>query len=371
MKGKKDTSVYNDDEPYHHPVLEEQLVIRFPADIAARLSSEIDEANFRDFELTFIDERKAIIKIFGEELIGVLYNLPTIVETYRTVDGSHLYKSADIGNIIIVSRQGSEEQSGRRESYDDLVNEKDRNSFLYKDGLTPPTRGIVLKRQIKRDSSLNQERDSSIQGIEYWEIVEIQIQALMAKDRRAKPIVRHEFFEEPDVDPITLEKVLRKKVSEEFKGYSGNEIDDIELQDSLPLINIPKEIVGEEITEEEEIDDENVKGIDLEEESQEEEESSSPTNINTTTSPETPKTLTQEEQNEKEDEDVDEYEEEDDNEDRKRADLESKRDQIINNIKILQVKLEKETNQNVISKLQDTIKKLKETVQSINKELSG
>ena len=223
----------DDNEPYSHPKLQQQVIIRFPQDISARLNAEIETNELEDFEITFIDDKNAKIKIYDEELNGTLYSLPTYIESHRTVDMSHLYKSADIGEILIVERQNTQKKDYLAEN------------GVFEDGLTPPTSGIVLKRNAKKESAIY-ETDSSIKGIDYWEIVEIQLNALLSKDKKSKPIVRHEFFEEPDVDAGHLERVLRKKFGDDYKGYSGTEISEKDLDEDItsePIIIIPDELI--------------------------------------------------------------------------------------------------------------------------------
>jgi transcription initiation factor TFIID subunit 7 len=226
-----------DNQPYHHPILEEQMIIRFPQDIAARLSGAMEDDNFEAFKIKFTDKHHATVKIFGERLNAVLLSLPTIVETHRTVDGSHLFKSADIGEILIVYRP-SAEPSG---ILDD---------FRFEHGLTPPTTDIVSKRRVRQESVKNAQGDSNpLEGINYWEMVEIQLAALLSKDKTAKPICRHEFMEEPDVDPVILEKLLRRAGRHEFKGYSGQFIDEADIDkmspENEPIVKIPQEILRE------------------------------------------------------------------------------------------------------------------------------
>ncbi|KAK8876299.1 transcription initiation factor TFIID subunit 7 [Tritrichomonas musculus] len=238
---KKSTNPGGEDEPYYHPILEEQMIIRFPADIAARLNQSMDdeEEGFKDFNICFTDKKHANVKLFGEELKAVLLSLPTIVETHRTVDGSHLFKSADIGEILIVHRPNAPPDGFSED-------------FVFDNGLTPPTLNIVKKRLAKQEAArANQSESSSIEGIQYWEMVEIQLAALLSKEKTAKPVCRQEFLDEPDVDPVILEKILRRNGKSEFKGYSGTVIDDSEIEDFTngddPVVHIPEEIVEEVI----------------------------------------------------------------------------------------------------------------------------
>ena len=244
-KSKTKPSVSDDNEPYPHPILEEQMIIRFPPDIANNLTAlmEDDEQQFQDFTIKFTDERHAVVKIFGQSLDAVLVSLPTMVETHRTVDGSHLFKSADIGEMLIVYRKGQEP---------DGIGENN----VYEHGLTPPTLNIVSKRLAKQESArASQPDNNSLEGIDYWEMVEIQLYALLSKDKSTKPYCRHEFLEEPDIDADELEKILRRNGREEFKGYSGTDIPDEEIfstsNENDPIVQIPKEVLDEMVPKDE------------------------------------------------------------------------------------------------------------------------
>jgi transcription initiation factor TFIID subunit 7 len=194
-----------------------------------------EDENFEAFKIKFSDRHHATVKIFGEKLSAVLVSLPTTIETHRTVDGSHLFKSADVGEILIVHRPSS-------------VPTGISKDFVFEHGLTPPTRDIVSKRQARQEAAKMQAGTSNpLEGIEYWEMVEIQLAALLSKDKTAKPICRQEFLEEPDIDPVILEKVLRKNGHPQFRGYSGQYIDESEIQcfdhENEPMVRIPREVV--------------------------------------------------------------------------------------------------------------------------------
>lgn len=242
----KPTSLQEEDsQPYYHPILEQQMIIRFPADIAARLTASMEDEHFEDFKIKFVDKRHATVKVFGETLNAVLVSLPTMVETHRTVDGSHLFKSADISEILIVHRPNAAPKGITEE-------------FVSEHGLTPPTFNIVSKRLARQAAVKDGQADSeSLEGIEYWEMVEIQLSALLSKDRTAKPICRQQFLEEPDVDAVTLEKALRRAGFSQFKGYSGQEIDESELMstENEPNVRVPPELLAQVAPEQHEEED--------------------------------------------------------------------------------------------------------------------
>jgi transcription initiation factor TFIID subunit 7 len=223
------------DGPYHHPILEHQLIIRFPPDIAAKLSASMEE-KFADFRIDFRDEHHASVSVFGEDLDAVLVTLPTLLETHRTVDGSHLFKSADVSQMLLVYRPNSAPVGIT-------------SDFFFESGLTPPTQDILAKRQSKRDYFRDNQDTDMLNGIDYWDIVELQLLALASKKDTQKPVCRFEFHDEPDVDPEVLEKVLRTRGRDDLRGYSGRVIPDDELaqigEEHEPVVRVPPEILRE------------------------------------------------------------------------------------------------------------------------------
>jgi transcription initiation factor TFIID subunit 7 len=228
--------------------LEEQLIIRFPPDVAARLDSSLDSPDFADFDITFVDSTHATVTLFGETLSAVLLPLPTSVETYRTPDACHLHKSGDIDHILIVHRA-------------DAVPPE-----CCEHGLTPPTTDIVAKRQARLEALRVR---GSFDDVEYWQLVELQLSALAGKMPRA-PVRKTEALEEPALDPALLEKILRRRGHREFAGYSGTEIAESELEGRDAGAPEPAAPPGGEAAEDEEEGDEPQPAAGREEEEEEE-----------------------------------------------------------------------------------------------------
>lgn len=188
--------------------LNKQLIIRFPQDVADLIHERNYDARL---SVQFIDSNNAKCQIFDESFDAVLVSLPTIVETFRTTDGYHLFKSGEITDILLVYREG-EEPTGISSDY------------KYAHGITPPTTDIVVKRKTKQQAIAITHHESFLDDIEYWDLAELQITSLMSKEKKLNKTQRKEIFEEPDIDPVILEKVLRKNGYSEYKGYSGVEI---------------------------------------------------------------------------------------------------------------------------------------------------
>lgn len=188
--------------------INKQLVIRFPQDVADLIHDKNYDAKF---SVQFQDDHNAKCQIFDEEFNAVLISLPTIVETFRTTDGYHLFKSGEISDILLVYREG-EEPTGIS------------NDYKYAHGITPPTTDIVAKRKTKQETIAITHHESFLDDVEYWDLAELQITSLMSKEKKLNRTQRKEILEEPDVDPVILEIVLRKNGYSEYKGYSGLEI---------------------------------------------------------------------------------------------------------------------------------------------------
>ncbi|ALC49074.1 maker318, partial [Drosophila busckii] len=86
--------------------LENQFLIRFPEDAANNVRKWI-EAGTIDSKLTiqFYDNmRYGKVRLENEKLYATLYDLPTVLESYKTMDNINLYKTADICQLLNCSR---------------------------------------------------------------------------------------------------------------------------------------------------------------------------------------------------------------------------------------------------------------------------
>jgi len=156
--------------------LEEQFVLRLPPRLAQQIRSylrgredkekddedrdeevskkedDIDISQVEiDFQLqssgaTSDDGRNAVFRFGKDEFTGTLVDLPCVLETLKTNDKVNYYKSADIGQMLIIDdpetiNYDSDDESKQMTSYD--------RHFKYDSGITPPTRNI-RKRKFRR-----------------------------------------------------------------------------------------------------------------------------------------------------------------------------------------------------------------------------
>lgn len=132
--------------------LDKQIVIRFPPDVASKLRerlgcedtqlglgltiSPLVDEDFRVFDIAF--EEKISDPLSVKKLKGVLVELPTLVETYKTLDGVMLFKSADVSQMMCCYDPTAEVL--------DLKNSKENRNWEWSSGITPSTRNIRTRK---------------------------------------------------------------------------------------------------------------------------------------------------------------------------------------------------------------------------------
>lgn len=152
---------------------EEQLVLRLPPALAAQLQQEIAETGRpADMAITFTDARRATVTFHGQRLVGVLLDLPTVLETLKTTDRSQYCKVADISQMLLVLPEGG----GDGETEAQLA-EWEARGWQHPDGLTPPMHDVRNRRFNKTSLSYGQPREV--------EKIERQVQALLERDEAA------------------------------------------------------------------------------------------------------------------------------------------------------------------------------------------
>ena len=92
--------------------LEEQVLIRFPSQVGNRISELISDestgrCNLRNKLTCTFDQdlRHCTITLEDKQLYGRIYDLPTIIETMKTFDKVTMYKSCEVGQMIVCKEQ--------------------------------------------------------------------------------------------------------------------------------------------------------------------------------------------------------------------------------------------------------------------------
>ena len=155
---------------YGISAIEEQFVIRFPDDLAEKIRAELEASQVpSDLKITFTDARNAQIAIGNRHFHGILLDLPTLVESFRTVDTTQYVKIADISKLLLCLDLSLGDHF-------ELKQKLTENNYQWPNGLTPPMAGILSKRKSKRPP------------IEDIEAIEKQVQKLLEADEAADSV---------------------------------------------------------------------------------------------------------------------------------------------------------------------------------------
>ncbi|GJX52327.1 ribonuclease H-like domain-containing protein [Tanacetum coccineum] len=122
--------------------MEEQFVLRVPPSVAERIERLLNEsADEESLDLSISEDGRSGKFVIGDEQFSAsLFDLPTILESYKTYDDSVLIKTTDVGQMILVSEEAVPVP----------------NSGEYRHGITPPMKD-VRRRRFRREPDLNPE----------------------------------------------------------------------------------------------------------------------------------------------------------------------------------------------------------------------
>lgn len=83
------------------------------------------------------DLREGKVRVNKKTLNAKVLDMPTIIESYKTVDKANLYKSANISQIVVCRKDKEENKENLVPSN---IKEKKKHSFPH--GLTPPLKNV-------------------------------------------------------------------------------------------------------------------------------------------------------------------------------------------------------------------------------------
>lgn len=147
-------------QPEHKLELENQFILRVPEKQAEALRQAIKSGGALSKRLAIKfenDIRHGLVQFDNWTMPARLFDLPTIIESYKTLDRKNFYKTADICQILIckedpdngetVNKCTNEEE--KKSIYDDLftsVGGVGKREFLYPHGITPPLKNVRKRR---------------------------------------------------------------------------------------------------------------------------------------------------------------------------------------------------------------------------------
>lgn len=129
--------------------LESQFILRMPNDPAKNLKDALSSgSNLKDrFAIRLEnDVRHGEVRVDHYLLPAKVVDLPTIVESLKTIDGKSFYKTADVSQMLLCKEeedQITDEDTSQKKKKD--PNKVDKK-FLWPHGITPPTKNVRRRR---------------------------------------------------------------------------------------------------------------------------------------------------------------------------------------------------------------------------------
>ncbi|KAG6446531.1 transcription initiation factor TFIID subunit 7 [Manduca sexta] len=138
-------------EPEYPTELESQFVLRLPEEPAKTLRELLKSGDSLKNRLTIqmdSDMRHGQVRLDHWLMHSKVVDLPTIVESLKTIDNKSFYKAADICQMMICKDEpdqpSTEEESPAKNKKKDPY--KVDKKFLWPHGITPPTKNIRKRR---------------------------------------------------------------------------------------------------------------------------------------------------------------------------------------------------------------------------------
>lgn len=150
------------------------------------------------------DMRNGVVRFDGWVLPAKLVDLPTIIETHKTLDSKNFYKTSDVAQMLICKEEADEVREEPEENVKKSKDGKDKK-YLYQHGITKPLKNVRKKRFRK---TLRKKY------VDFPEI-EKEVKRLLRTDNEAKNI-RFEIIEG--------DEEMKNDSKEKDSNYHGNEM---------------------------------------------------------------------------------------------------------------------------------------------------
>ena len=132
--------------------LENEIVLRMPEPYASSLREALQNGGLKDrLQIDFEeDARHATVKFDKVVFAAKLYDLPCIVETWKTFDKKSLWKTGDMCQVLICKDPDEPDSSSEEEENlsMDYIKRKlqETKKYQYAHGLTPPLKNVRKRR---------------------------------------------------------------------------------------------------------------------------------------------------------------------------------------------------------------------------------
>ncbi|CAG0887110.1 unnamed protein product [Cyprideis torosa] len=130
--------------------LESQFFLRMPREPGKKLEEILMEGDMTAKDRLKIelesDMRKGKVYLDDRAYRAKLWDLPTVVESLKTVDRKNFYKTADICQMLQVYEDESSEEEDVTELTKAQREKKEKKKYSYPHGITPPLKNIRRRR---------------------------------------------------------------------------------------------------------------------------------------------------------------------------------------------------------------------------------
>lgn len=187
-------------EPDYPAELESQFILKLPNEPAKALRDIVGSGeNLKNRLMIQIDDdmRNGQVRLDNWLMHAKIVDLPTVIESLKTIDNKSFYKTADICQMMIC--KNDPEQVATEEESPSKNKKKDPNKvdkkFLYPHGITPPTKNARKRRFRKTLKKKCAEAPE----------IEKEVKRLLRADNEAVSVT-WEVVEEEDEHATTTEK---------------------------------------------------------------------------------------------------------------------------------------------------------------------
>jgi hypothetical protein len=159
--------------------VEDQIILRLPQHMADTIHLRLREGKDLNLEINVKDAASGIIRLDGQKHNAALVNLPCIIESQKNFNGSTLFKSGDISQMLVVPENSEELNTLLYQGV--KPRELDPKELQADSGITPYTRNIFSRRFAKRMCPYSKE---DIQKAE--RTLRILVAKMQDKDKKPK-----------------------------------------------------------------------------------------------------------------------------------------------------------------------------------------
>lgn len=242
-------------EPEYPAELESQFILKLPEEPAKALRELVKSGDNLKNRLTIqIDDdmRNGQVRLDNWLMQAKVVDLPTVIESLKTIDNKSFYKTADICQMMICKNepdQAAEEESPTKNKKKD-PNKVDKK-FLYPHGITPPTKNArkrrfrkTLKKKCAEAPEIEKEvkrllrADNEAVSVT-WEVVEEEDEQNIPIEQPA-PLVKAKPDKKTKSDKAKLEAIpgtSKAKESSNVVDIFGGAVSDSEEEDNINMEN--------------------------------------------------------------------------------------------------------------------------------------